>query len=60
LVLGVLASKLLSSIVYQAAPKDPLVLSGVVLTMLLIGLMAAWIPAQKALAVDPMILLREE
>ena len=60
LVLGVLASKLLSSIVYQAAPKDPLVLSGVVLTMLLIGLTAAWIPAQKALAVDPMILLREE
>ena len=60
LVLGVLASKLLSYIVYQAAPKDPLVLGGVVLTMLLIGLMAAWIPAQKALAVDPMILLREE
>jgi predicted permease len=60
LVLGVLASKLLSYIVYQAAPKDPLVLGGVVLSMLLIGLMAAWIPAQKALAVDPMILLREE
>jgi len=25
-----------------------------------LGLAAAWIPAQKALAVDPMILLREE
>jgi ABC-type antimicrobial peptide transport system permease subunit len=60
LVLGVLASKLLSYIVYQAAPKDPLVLCGVVLAMLLIGLTAACIPAQKALAVDPMILLREE
>jgi ABC-type antimicrobial peptide transport system permease subunit len=31
-----------------------------VLTMLVLGLAAAWIPAQKALAVDPMILLREE
>jgi ABC-type antimicrobial peptide transport system permease subunit len=46
--------------VYQAAPRDPLVLSGVVVTMLLIGLAAAWIPAQKALAVNPMILMREE
>ena len=58
--LGVLATKVLSFIVYQATPKDPLVLGGVVLTMLVLGLLAAWIPAQKALAVDPMILLREE
>ena len=35
-------------------------LVGVVLTMLLLGLTAAWIPAQRALAVDPIILLREE
>jgi predicted permease len=60
LVLGILAAKVLSHIVYQAGPKDPLVLGGVVLTMLALGLVAAWIPAQKALAVDPMILLREE
>jgi predicted permease len=58
--LGVLATKVLSYIVYQATPKDPVVLGGVALTMLLLGLVAAWIPAQKALAVDPMILLREE
>lgn len=60
LVLGLLATKVLSFIVYQAAPNDPLVLGGVVLTMLGLGLAAAWIPAQKALSVDPMILLREE
>jgi predicted permease len=60
LVLGILATKVLSHIVYQAGPKDPLVLGGVVLTMLVLGLAAAWIPAQKALAVDPIILLREE
>jgi ABC-type antimicrobial peptide transport system permease subunit len=60
MLLGILASKVLSNIVYQAAPKDPLVLCGVVLTMLLLGLTAAWIPAQKALAVNPMILMREE
>jgi predicted permease len=60
LVLGILATKVLSHIVYQAGPKDPLVLGGVVLTMLVLGLLAAWIPAQKALAVNPIILLREE
>jgi ABC-type antimicrobial peptide transport system permease subunit len=60
LVLGVLATQVLSHIVYQATPKDPMVLGGVVAAMLLIGLMAAWIPARRALAVDPLILLREE
>ncbi|HEX3661127.1 MAG TPA: ABC transporter permease [Acidobacteriaceae bacterium] len=60
IVLGVLAAKVLASIVYQATPKDPWVLGGVVLTMLVVGLIASWIPAQRALAVDPMILLRDE
>jgi predicted permease len=60
ILLGVLASKVLSYIVYQAAPRDPVVLGGVVLTMLVLGLAAAWMPAQKALAVNPMILMREE
>ena len=60
LALGLLATKVLSFIVYQASPNDPLVLGGVVLTMLTLGLVAAWIPAQKALAVNPMILMREE
>jgi MacB-like periplasmic core domain len=60
LLLGILASRVLGSIVYQATPRDPLVLSGVVLAMSLLGLIATWIPAQRALSVDPAILLREE
>jgi predicted permease len=60
LVLGILAAKVLSYIVYQANPRDPLVLAGVVLAMLFLGLAATWIPAQRALSVNPMILLREE
>jgi hypothetical protein len=58
--LGLLATKVLSYIVYQASPNDPLVLGGVVFTMLLLGLAAAWMPAQRALAVNPTILMREE
>jgi predicted permease len=60
LLLGILASRVLASIVYQATPRDPLVLTGVVLAMALLGLLATWIPAQRALSVDPAILLREE
>jgi ABC-type antimicrobial peptide transport system permease subunit len=60
LLLGMLASRVLASIVYQATPHDPLVLAGVVVAMLLLGLSATWIPAQRALAIDPLRLLREE
>jgi ABC-type antimicrobial peptide transport system permease subunit len=59
-ILGVLASRVLSYMVYQATPSDPIVLGGVIMTMLAVGLVAAWIPARHALAVDPMILLRDE
>jgi len=60
LLLGILASRVLAFIVYQATPRDPLVLAGVVLAMALLGLVATWIPAQRALSVDPLVLLREE
>ncbi len=60
LLLGLAATRLLSFIVYQATPRDPVVLTGVVVTMLLLGLLAAWIPARRALLIDPLILLREE
>jgi len=60
LILGLLATRVLASIVYGATPRDPLVLGGVVLAMSLLGLVATWIPAQRALSIDPVILLREE
>jgi len=60
LALGILAGRVLALIVYQATPRDPLVLAGVVLVMLLLGLLATLIPAQRALSVDPLILLRDE
>jgi predicted permease len=60
LVLGLLATRVLAYIVYQATPRDPLVLAGVVLAMSLLGLVATWVPAQRALSVNPLVLLREE
>jgi predicted permease len=60
LLLGILASRVLAFIVYQATPRDPLVLAGAVLAMSLLGLVATWIPAQRALSINPLSLLREE
>jgi ABC-type antimicrobial peptide transport system permease subunit len=60
LLMGVLASRLLSFVVYQATPRDPLVLTTTVLVMTVIGLLATWIPARRALRVNPAQLLREE
>jgi hypothetical protein len=60
LILGILGGRVLASIVYQATPRDPLVLAGVVLAMSLLGVVATWIPARRALSVDPADLLREE
>ncbi len=60
LLLGILASRMLAFIVYEATPGDPLVLAGVVVAIAMLGLIATWIPARRALSIDPMGILREE
>ncbi|NYF88128.1 ABC transporter permease [Tunturiibacter empetritectus] len=60
MLLGLAAGKVIAFIVSQATPWDPVVLGGVVATMLLLGLMAGWIPARRALATNPLLLLRED
>jgi len=58
--LGIFSSRVPAAIVYQPSPRDPLVLGGLVVAMALLGLLATWIPAQRALSLDPVTLLREE
>ncbi len=60
LMLGLLASRVLAHVVFAATPRDPLVLAGVVGAMALLGVVATWIPAQRALSIDPLVLLRED
>jgi predicted permease len=57
---GAFANRLLGRIVYQANPRDPVVVGGAVLTMIVLGVVASAIPARRALAVDPSKLMREE
>jgi predicted permease len=60
LIAGLSASRLLGRIVYEADPRDPLVVSGVIATMALLGVVATLIPARRALTVDASRLMREE
>jgi predicted permease len=59
-ILAFAASPLLAMVVYQASSRDPVMLSAGAATMLLIGLSAAWVPARRAVKVDPVIALRAE
>jgi hypothetical protein len=60
LLLSSFAGWLLQRIVYQANPRDPVVLLGVVLMMTFLGVAASAIPALRAISIDPSKLLREE
>jgi predicted permease len=50
----------ISSIVYETHPRDPLVMVCVWITITLLGVFASWVPARRAMRVDPMIALRYE
>jgi predicted permease len=60
LVAGVLTSRLLGQIVYQANPSEPAVSGGAVVTMAVLGMAASAFPAMRAARVDPARLMREE
>ncbi len=60
-VVGALAAgRVLSSYLYQTAPRDPLIFAGVALVFVLAGIVACLIPARRATTVDPLIALRAE
>ncbi len=54
------ASRLLRSVLYEVSPHDPLSLAAVVATLVLVGLLACWLPARRATKVNPLEALRTE
>jgi predicted permease len=64
LLLGVAGSVALRTVVagqlYGVKPLDPIVMSAVVVTLAVVGLVACVLPARRATRVDPMMVLREQ
>jgi predicted permease len=60
-VAGALAGvRVISSELYGVAPTDPWTFCGSALLLVMVGCLACWIPARRAMRVEPMVALRYE
>ena len=55
-----LSTRLVTSLLYGLHPNDPVILATSALLLALVGLVASWVPARRAAAVEPMQALRHE
>jgi putative ABC transport system permease protein len=53
-------TRLMKSLLFGVSASDPLTFGSVSLLLLLVALLACWIPARRATRVDPLIALRRE
>jgi putative ABC transport system permease protein len=60
LVFSVIVSQLMGSVLYGVQPSDPLTFAAVVLIFVGVALLACYVPARRAMRIDPMVALRYE
>jgi putative ABC transport system permease protein len=57
---GFAATRLLRSLLFGVSPDDPFTFVAVALLLVVVALLASWVPARRAMRVDPIIALRYE
>ncbi len=55
-----LLSRYLTSLLFQVKPTDPMVYSAAAVVLLLVAMLASYLPARRAANIDPMVALRTE
>jgi ABC-type antimicrobial peptide transport system permease subunit len=60
IVVALLATRFISKMIYGVSATDPLIFLSVVTLLVVVSLAACYVPARRAMRVDPMIALRYE
>jgi len=60
LVMALVSTRLLRELLYQIDPRDPLTFSAAAAGLLVVAIVACWVPARRALRIDPIRALRYE
>lgn len=59
-VVSLALTRFFAAILFQLSARDPWTLSGVAGLLILVGMLACYLPARRAMSVDPITALREE
>jgi len=57
---ALLAARVIKTLLFSVDPRDPLTFATVPLVLLMVAVLACYIPARRALRVDPLVALRAE